>query len=393
MGRLLASLIAPLLAGCYSVGYEPAAGLDELAVPLFENQTLRRDVEVELTRQVRRELLESTPLHLAAEGEARAILRGAVTAVGESVLVTGPQEEVLASSVTVTARFGVYEGRRLIIGEDTDGDGAPDEEVALEGFAEFNAALGQDRASATAEALRDLAESIVIRLQARWDDRYEPNDEPAQASELQPGRQVALVQREQDWFRISLPARQALRATLFASRGDLRLAACAAEEGAPPLADAELRDEGRVLHLVGGEGARVVLLRVDGDGAGAEYQLLAELRQDDRREPDSSPAEATRLEVGPGEWLLRGLQRDDDYVRVPLQAGAALRAALEGDAQALRLQATDARGAARSDVTRGPGGSITVAGGAEVLLRVSGDDQGRPYVLRIQLQPGGAPGD
>ena len=55
--------------GCYSVGVRPVAGLEELAVPLFENQTLRRGVEHDLTRAVRREVLETTPLPLAREAD------------------------------------------------------------------------------------------------------------------------------------------------------------------------------------------------------------------------------------------------------------------------------------------------------------------------------------
>jgi hypothetical protein len=101
--------------GCYSVGYEPAAGLSELAVPVFENQTLRREVEIDLTRKLRRELLEATPIHLADEDPGVPVLRGAVISLQEAVLVSGAAEEVLASSVTVRARFGVYRGRRLVV--------------------------------------------------------------------------------------------------------------------------------------------------------------------------------------------------------------------------------------------------------------------------------------
>ena len=100
----------------------------------------------------------------------------------------------------VSARFGVYEGRRLLIGADGDGDGRPDTEFLLQGFAEFNSARGESRISATDEALRDLAEMIAYRLTDPYDDRFEPNDDARGAALLEPGRQVALRQRNADWF-------------------------------------------------------------------------------------------------------------------------------------------------------------------------------------------------
>ena len=78
MARIAIGLLLLAATGCYTAGFTPAAGLKEVAVPVFTNRTLRREVEHDLTRHVRREVLESTPLQLADEGEARAVLRGAV---------------------------------------------------------------------------------------------------------------------------------------------------------------------------------------------------------------------------------------------------------------------------------------------------------------------------
>lgn len=275
--------LAPLLAlaalpGCYSVGFEPVGGLETLAVPVFENRTLRRDLEVDFTRHVRRELLETTPLHLAPEGGlGQAVLRGSIAAVRESVLVAGPAEEVLEAGVQVTVTFGVWRDGRLIVGDDVDADGSPDGEIALEGFAEFSLFRGETREAATDEALRDLAEMVVAHLVERQDDRWEPNDEPAQAIPLPLGRQFALRQRDPDWFRVVVPAGKTLEATLD-HRGEPDLVLRAAGPDGQWVPDAQMVDGSRLVRVPALEGERTVLLRVTGPDDGRPYQLGLRLR-------------------------------------------------------------------------------------------------------------------
>jgi hypothetical protein len=229
----------------------------------------------------------------------------------------------------------------------------------------------------------------VIHLQARDDDRYEDNDSADEAARLQPGRQVALIQRDPDWFRVEVPARMALRATIFHSTEALALTAWDPDGARPD--DLEVRDEGRVVHLLAGASAREVHLEVGGDDAGVDYQLLVEARIDDRRDdprrPDSAPAQATPL-AGRGPWRLPGLQRDDDYVRVEVPAGAGLVARVEGEGR-LRVVATDPLGARLVGAVEAEDGrqvSVPAGGARAVLLRVSGDDAGARYVLLVALE-------
>lgn len=373
-------LACALLPGCYSVGFEPHGALaGGIAVPVFENKTLRRGVEVSLTRHVRREVLETTPLHLTRRG-AGPVLRGSVVSIKEGVLISGAQEEVLYSSVSVAVRFGVYEGGRLLIGEDTNGDGAPDEEIGLTGYAEFDVSRGQSRDTATEEALRDLAEMVVFRLAKRHDDRLEPNDTPERATRLTPGRQLALSQRNADWFRVSVTPRHALRVTRYGPDG-LTLRAFG-EDGAP-LTGARIRDAGRLLEYFPGEAGRDVLLQVTGPDAGARYQLLVQVLPDDGREPNDVPAQATVLRLGQTVVLL---QRNDDYFRVALPAGKPLRASLSP--RPLVLRATDALGAPLAEVRLAEDErSLTVPALGQartVYLRVSGDGVGRRYRLKVE---------
>ena len=279
-GWLSLALCLPLGAGsgCYQIGYRPAPGLgDTIAVPVFVNQTLRRDLELTLTRHVRRELLETTPLHLAsAEALGQPVLRGTIASVREGVLVAGPAEEVIESSLAISVTFGVYRGGRLILGEDLDADGAPDSEIALDGFAELSLPRGESREGAADEVLRDLAEMIVARLSDRGDDRFEPNDEPARATAIPLGRQVALRQRDEDWFRVLVPPGKALEATLSYSGPDGLVLRAAGSDG-QFLRDARSGADG-VLTVPPAAGERTVLLRVTGEDEGRPYQLALRLR-------------------------------------------------------------------------------------------------------------------
>jgi hypothetical protein len=266
-----------LLTGCYHVGYEPDGGAGTtLAVPVFENRTLRRELEVALTRHVRRELLETTPILLEDQADASRVLKGAITEVSENPLILGRVQELLHSSVTVTVSFAVRDGAGvLVIGEDADHDGTPEGEFVRTGYAEFTPSRGESRETALEEALRDLAELVVAELAARDDDRYEDDDEPAEAKPLAFGRQVALLQRDADWFAVTVPAGRRLRATLYADgRERLALSLDATDRQGTPCADAARAPDRQRVEVDAGAEPRDVLLHVDGPGDGARYRLV-----------------------------------------------------------------------------------------------------------------------
>jgi Lipopolysaccharide-assembly len=271
---LIGLALAGTCVGCYSLGFEPEAGLEELAVPVFQNTTLRRNLEHDLTRHVRREVLETTPLQLGREGSAERVLRGRILEVREAVLISGSAEDVLESSVTVEVGFGVFDAEgALVLGEDLDQDGVPDGEFRLTGYAEFNTRRGESRETATDEALRDVAEMIVFRLERRVDDRWEPNDTAARARPLRLGRHEGLIQREDDWFRLTVPPGLELHvdlegATLDADDVGLELTTLA---GAPLLPDAPRRAYQAVLPAADEE--REACVHVTGAGRGSRYRL------------------------------------------------------------------------------------------------------------------------
>ena len=362
--------------GCYHLGYEPDRAVGRtLAVPIFDNQTLRRHLEHDLTRHVRRELLESTSYHLAPQGPGVPELRGAIVAVQEGVLIAGSAEEVFYGELRVQVSAGVYLDGRLVAGEDTDGDGVPDAEFTLSGLAERDTTRGEDRASAADEALRDVAEMLALRLQGRVDDRHEPNQEAASAAPLQPGLQRALIQRDPDLYRIELPERRALRVTLYHDDTGLTQRLVGAGR-------ATARDGGRILELVGGEEAGSHVIEVNGPCEGARYALLVEVLDDDPYEPNQDAAHATPLPRGA---LLRLLGRDEDWFVVERPAGREVEVVLRGPFSAM---ACDARGLPLRGVKREEleGGErlLVPAGEGSVFVRVQGDGTARAYVIQAR---------
>lgn len=362
-------------AGCYSIGYESDPALGEvLAVPIFRNETLRRGLEHDLTRDLRREILETTPFHLTEVDPEVPVLRGTIERVDEEVLVAGSREEVLYGSVRVHVRFGVYRGRTLLVGADSDGDGVPDGEIRLQGLAERDSARGEDRLSAGREALRDLAEMISLELQGRRDDRHEPNDDAESAALLTPGRQHALVQREADWFRVEVPGRQRLRATLYHS-ADLQFAL--RDGKGSPLPGVDVRGEGRLLEWISGSEPTQITIHVSGGDASARYQLALELFPDDRAEPNQSPEEATPLASG---VEVRGIARDEDWFRLEQPADKALLVELQTDPKdpAPGLEAADA------DALPLPAGQATLTRrDGKSLLRIEPSPKARTIYLRL----------
>lgn len=271
--RALTLAAVVCLGGCYNLGVEPVAGAGTIAVPVFTNRTLRREYEHALTRHVRREVLETTPLHLASESEADLILRGTVREVVEQVLIGSSQEQVVHGAVTVTASFSVFDRAGVrVVGEDADADGSPEGDFSRLGYAEYTTARGESRDTAAAEALGDIAEMIVQELTARRDDRWEPNDAAAEATVLTPGRQLALIQRNVDWFTVAVPPGLTLQATLFAPEGPTTLEV--RDQGGELLEDATLADDGRTARVTAGPEPRPLFLVVTGDDSGRGYQLL-----------------------------------------------------------------------------------------------------------------------
>jgi outer membrane lipopolysaccharide assembly protein LptE/RlpB len=158
---LLAVLMALALTGCgYSAGNIADGSGRSLAVPLFRNQTYRRDLERDLTRNVQEEIRSRTRFNLTDESsDPDLVLRGKLLDVSEQVLSERSRGRIRESSVIITVSVRV-EDRRT--GE------MRVEEVKLSERQSFAPVKGESVRTAEVAAMRNLAERIVYTLSSGW---------------------------------------------------------------------------------------------------------------------------------------------------------------------------------------------------------------------------------
>jgi outer membrane lipopolysaccharide assembly protein LptE/RlpB len=99
-------ILATLLSGC---GYTSRSLLEQnvrsIYIKIFDNETFRRDLEFDLTKAIKEEILMRTRLKIVDKKHADSILFGSIETVTERVLIESPEAEVIESSVSTTVRF------------------------------------------------------------------------------------------------------------------------------------------------------------------------------------------------------------------------------------------------------------------------------------------------
>ncbi len=154
--RLSFLLVGVVAAGCgYSVGALARPAERRVHVPLFENTTWWRDVEVELTRRVEKELASRPGISIAPPERADIVLAGTIVDYQQRVLSHDVGDRVRESSVVTRVRIEVKDART----------GAVRRAYEVRDRAEFLSARGQSLASATSESFLDLARWIVDGLE------------------------------------------------------------------------------------------------------------------------------------------------------------------------------------------------------------------------------------
>ena len=153
------------LCGCgYHLGYQPHPGLRTIAVPIAENDSLRRQLEFPLTESVVREIQRRTPLIIREPSAADATLKLTIAQVTEHVLVQGENAEVLESALEVHLHVRVV-----------DRDGTTMISSSLQESAEFvfqggaptlTSSAASTNGPAAVEAFSRLAERVVMLLEA-----------------------------------------------------------------------------------------------------------------------------------------------------------------------------------------------------------------------------------
>jgi hypothetical protein len=156
-GRLVLGLVAVLsVSGCgYTAGSLLRGDVHTVAVGIFENETFRRGLELELTRALKSELRTRTHLVQVQPAQAESTLEGVITQVEERVLSEDEDDRVLLERVTVTVAV------RWIR---SDGEVLADL-PRVRASADFATGRGEDAALGSRRALSEVARRIVLLLE------------------------------------------------------------------------------------------------------------------------------------------------------------------------------------------------------------------------------------
>ncbi len=149
---ILLALLSVTACG-YEMGHV-AGGGRTISVPLFANETWRRDIERDVTRAVEQEIRTRTDYTLAT-GDADLLLEGKVVEIREGVLSEYEGAEIRESSVQIVAEITVTDR--------TTGAKIVDKQRISERKS-FAPVKGETLRSAETAATRTLAERIVYAL-------------------------------------------------------------------------------------------------------------------------------------------------------------------------------------------------------------------------------------
>ena len=160
--RVVAAVILSMVVGIggggcgYSASSLLPEGIERIAVDIFENDTFYREIEFSLARELATEFNHRGRYRIARRRNADAALSGRIVSVRRPTLVETDEDFVSEQAVIVTADIVLT---RL-------SDQAVIEQGQVRTRTEFVVERGETLSTAFAEAMHDLAEQIVNRLEA-----------------------------------------------------------------------------------------------------------------------------------------------------------------------------------------------------------------------------------
>lgn len=157
-----------LLSGCgYTIGNGFHPDVQTVSVPIFENDTFRRGIEVQLTEAVQQEIQQRTPYRLAKGLEADTRLTGRIVQVRKDVLgenkFDDPRE--LQLGLMIVAKWeNLRTGEVLAVQEVPLSPTA----IPLTTQTQIAPEVGPSLATGNQEALGQLARRIVNMMETPW---------------------------------------------------------------------------------------------------------------------------------------------------------------------------------------------------------------------------------
>ncbi len=165
---LFASLLCamPTLTGCgYTVGNGFNPEIRTVSVPIFENDTFRRGIEVQLTEAVQKEIQKRTPYRLAKGLDADTRLTGKIVQTRKDVLGENRFDDPRELQISLMV---VMKWENLRTGEVLAQQEVPlsPNAIPLSSQADFAPEVGQSLATGTQDSLNQLARRIVNMMEA-----------------------------------------------------------------------------------------------------------------------------------------------------------------------------------------------------------------------------------
>lgn len=150
-----------LALACASCGYSAKPLVREeyrtVAIAIFENPTVRRAHEFDLTNAVTRMVHARTPYRIASRDAADLVLEGTILDYRTPALVEDRRDAVIESRVDITLQVVLTDRAGKTVWQGS----------AVRG-AEFSTRRGESEDSARAEAIESLARWAVTTLEEKW---------------------------------------------------------------------------------------------------------------------------------------------------------------------------------------------------------------------------------
>ena len=152
--------VLTMVCGCgYSTKSLIIRDVETIYVPIFENNTFRRDLEFDLTKAVKDEVLSKTSLRIVKKDDADTVLYGTVNSLNEAILTQNTGDNIVENQIALFVDFKLIDmrtGKTLVERKD------------ISQLAEYVIARGETLDSAYEEGITDMAETIVNLIEEKW---------------------------------------------------------------------------------------------------------------------------------------------------------------------------------------------------------------------------------
>ncbi len=157
--------------GCagYQVGTESLypAHIRTVYVPVFESDSLRRNLGERLTEAVIKEIEAKTPYKVVSTPSADSTLLGRITADTKRVLVENPQDEPRETEIGLRVQVRWIDHRGQVLGQ-WEPIPVPAEVVMVTGSSRLLPEMGQSVATAQQKAIDQIAQQIAGMMETPW---------------------------------------------------------------------------------------------------------------------------------------------------------------------------------------------------------------------------------